>query len=386
MVRSRRHRGAWAIAAVMAAGLLRADVAIADNWTVAAYVAGRSDLEGPSRRYVERLSEGARACGHRLVLQWCRDDGAERRVVAWGEEVVKSEVGVEAGIADFMAWAGRVAGSDRVLMIVFGHGALPTESAGVAGGMTVGAVVNGPGGLSAREVARACARWRAAGGRRVDVLALDCCYAGNADVLWELRDAAEVIVASPGRVASNGIAWETVLPAASADGALTSEALAAACASRRTEGTWGAHRCGSMREIAAAAAELAARLSARIEVSAPLVTAAASRCESWGPDRELCDLSGLARELSGVEDAEIATAAGRLVEAMSRGREGDGRRGAMAVVLPRGLSDAAERYGSDEKGFAAVSGWAEFTHLYTRRLQDLMNRVTESRRVGDEAS
>ncbi|MGC9316616.1 MAG: clostripain-related cysteine peptidase [Armatimonadota bacterium] len=370
--------------AVALGGAPAGDIAIADNWTVAAYICGDGDLAGVAEAYVDGLEEAAAANGWALALQVDLPDGVTRRAAgAAGSETEgwrRGEINMcrREAIEDFLRWVRPLAQGDRLALVVFGHGVAASgrtreldrryETQGLALDATAGGDA-----LTPEELAGGVARAFGEAERPLDVVVADCCYGASLEAAWSLRDAAEVMVGWPGRAPVTGVQWGDAQPDP-VEGLTEAEALAVQCVEIARGG-----ECGA---VAVELAKLDGAIEALDDLSAvlsddmvrwcPRLTAARSRTLRFGPNGELCQVQGLCEALAdGRALVEARTAAERL-RAVGVGGSGCG----LTVLTPTRVKDVPAGYGSRDQGFGATSGWGKLIGSYCGRLEQLLDRMT----------
>ena len=130
-------------------------------------------------------------------------------------------------IASFLNWARSAHLADRVLVALIGHGVGPAPEIRPAGASALGIFSSVPplpqnidntptdvtSGtyLSTPELGRALKAATNNGANPFDLLFLDQCFEGNLDVLYEVRDSAQILVASP-NYAWAAYAYDAYLP------------------------------------------------------------------------------------------------------------------------------------------------------------------------------
>jgi len=105
-------------------------------------------------------------------------------------------------LAEFIAWGVKNYPSDNVAVILGSHG-----------GGTMGAVADDRDGnfMSPQGLKQAFAEAEKMTGKKIDVLGFDCCLMANTEVAYELKDAANFIVASEESEGGNGWPYHNVL-------------------------------------------------------------------------------------------------------------------------------------------------------------------------------
>ncbi len=397
---------AWVLVTPGAAAA--AQEAGAPGWGIAAYVCADGDLSSIGERYVAELQRGARAGGWPLALQVDRGAGAEtnavtRMVVApdAGRPISEAvDVGAQGNVATanavaaFLHWARSRVPAERWALVVFGHGASAAGRGADRRRWNSGPAVAVD--SSARDVLTPVELAEGVvGGGGVDLLVLDCCFGAGVEVLWELREAAEVVVASPSRLPAAGMPWGAVLGTAQSTSGVTAEGWALQCLAVAAGGDGGqatpliAVRPAGLVTVAEAVQVLAETVAAEPEARVAAVALGRGLCRDWGAERELCDVRELCCRLGGTSDESLAEAAKNTVDAIDActvGHVGAEDGCGLVALMPGGLPRLPEGYGSRQDSFAATSGWGELARLYCGRQQDLMRRTTDNPRRGDDAA
>jgi len=363
--------------------------AAAETWTLVATVCADGDLAPLGDRYARGLTDAARAAGWSLSLQLDNgDQGPNRRLLRAG-----AEVRVEGPVADrppnlacagtlteFLAWARDEAPADHYAVVVFGHGTSASgrgwdgAEIGAWPALSIDATAGGDP-LEPEELAQAIAVGL---GKRAEIVVLDCCYGASLEVAWELREAAGLVIASPGRLRSTGLAWGAMLGEAGTE--LGPEALALAWAEAAGQDLT-ILRSDRLGELRAAVERLSGLLLDRMPVATPSLTGAGSACSTWGSEGEMIDLRALCAGVAARSDGELKIAAqqavGAIDECVALPAASEGR-GAVTVPFARGFGRSWP--GAAPQGFGELSGWGAMTRAYHARLRNLMHRTDNDRR------
>ncbi|MEA3400950.1 MAG: clostripain-related cysteine peptidase [Armatimonadota bacterium] len=375
-------------AALALGGALAGDVAIADNWTVAAYICGDGDLARVAERYAEGLRVAAAANGWALRSQVDLPDGVTRQAVgSEGSETEwwrRGQINMcrREAVEDFLRWVRGRAVGDRLAFVVFGHGVAASgrtterdrryEAQGLALDASAGGDV-----LTPQELARAVAGAFGDAERPLDILVADCCYGASVEAAWSLRDAAEVMVGWPGRAPVAGVQWAGV-QVRPVEGLSEAETLAMQCVELPRDGECkaAAVRLAALDGAIGALKDLSAALSGDMRSWCPGVTAARSQTQRFGPNGELCEVQGLCEALANGDGRalEEAERAAERLSAMGVGGLGCG----LTVLMPMALEDVPAGYAGQAEGFGAASGWGRLIECYCGRLEQLLGRVTDN--------
>jgi len=259
---------------------------------------------------------------------------------------------------------GQVPGSDRALGVGLDEG---------SGG---DCLEPGELGLACRAVAERL-------GRPINVLALDACFSGTVEVVWEVCGAAEVLCAHPGALYAPGMPWGELVGSLAGRPEITAEEFAGTYV-RSAQAGWpggvpppgaavAAVRLGQTAALVGALGELARELRAEAPAGFAAVTKARAAAAGYGPGQEYRDLgelcAALARELPGTRTADLASAVvGCCREAAIAGR---GAGGGPAILLPPNLTAFPPAYA--DVGFARESGWGAFLADYLGYLRGLLS-------------
>lgn len=368
-----------------------AQVSVSAPWALTAYLCAEGDLARAGQRYAQGLADAAGAAGWSLALEMDSPAGAEgalrKALVPGAEGVVVSASsgdlppgrGTAQALADFLSWAERRTPAAHRVLVVFGHGVSAGEPDGP--GVAVDGGVDEL--LTPWELAQAVAVQP----QRPDLIVLDVCHGASAEVIWDLRSAGDLVVASLGRMPAMGLAWAAILRGAAQ--AHSGEQVALAClgaARALGSGSLVAVRTGGLSAVAERLSALTAAVAADPKSRLAAVAAARSRCSDWGEGRELCDLRELCGHLGEARDTVLASrarAAAEAIDACTLGGAGEDGAGGLLAVLPGGIAEAPDGYDQRADGFAAASGWGRLLRLYCQRQQGLMRRVTGEGARGD---
>ncbi len=359
----------------------------ADKWSLFAFVSAEGNLQAAGNDYAHSLMTVAAEADLTVALQI--DNGTDRpvrhllfdgRVRSIGESQAPEPSSHHGEFADFFRWARDSTNADRYAVVVFGHGVSASGrgwDGARAGSWPMLGLTSRADGAPLRPAALATAM-REGLGRSADVLVLDTCYGASLEAVWDLRRAADVIVASPGRVPSTGMPWERALLEApgTASAADTGRRWAGA-----GEGAVAVDTRGLV-SVAKSIAALSTALLEDIDEFAPALTAARSSSDAWGWQNEMCNLRELCDVLAQHCGDGVSEAALDAVAALDDCIVSDG--GALTVPFPAGLW--AEGVVSQPEGFNEISRWGEMTAAYLDRQQQLMRRTLDDLRPDGEAT
>ena len=356
----------------------------AESWSLIATIFADGDLAEFGREYAANLEYAARAAGWPLAVQLdSGDDGAIRRVIAPGQATVAEVVPAGSSeslasrerLADFLAWARERTPADRCALVVYEHGnsASGRRWDGAPGGPWPALAMDLTAGADPLEPAELATAIERALRRPADLIVLDCCYAASLEVLWELRGAADVIAASPGRLSSRGLHWQAMLPAIPAGADAEEVALDWAGISGQPLGVI---RVAGLDGLGAAVSRLAPTMTANMREVAPLLAGALSECPSWGSELEMRDLSGLCPAMLTCSVPEVSAAAQRTLRAVDACLLSSD--GGITVPVAGGLGGVWP--GSSADGFTESSGWGNMTRTYRDRLRQLLQLTGQDRR------
>jgi hypothetical protein len=367
----RRYRGTrspsgargltWAAVAWMAAGFAVCPAQGQPAWAAMAYLDGRGDLEQEARARATLATPPGLPVTVRLVHP-------EQQASA-------------ADLADLVRHGARMAGERGLLLNIRGHGLPPNVGEGPAEGQARFLCNPTDRGLTARQIAGALERGLAGTGHtRVAVLVLEACFGASLEVLSELADTVDVVIAVPGESVCPGLPWGAVLRGlASVDPSPTrrSEEVArhlldaiGASTARSPELEWSATACdlSKMRPVITALAAVSAAGSKDIAAAARGLQWARQRAVQGEALRQMSDAGQLAEGLAGAGGgAELTEAAGRLATALQQlvvarqcfgGQSAEdwaGRAG-VTVFLPPALSRSVRGYASSQ-GLVTESGY-----------------------------
>lgn len=366
------------------------------GWAIGAYVSVEGNLIQAGARYATSLVRFAQATGTPLALQLdaAQSEAGAVRIIVRGEtsriETLQPapHMGEIASVAAFARWMEAEVAARRRALVVFGHGLSPGGVEGEGSSYPAPALMldtERQDALTARELAAGLLE----ASLKADVIVLDCCFGATLDVLWELRAAGEIVLASPGRRPTDGVPWaavaKTEIAGAASGEEFARQMLAATRGFSRCPEGMTAVRGERVAGLVAAVAELS-RMLAQDENYVPALATARRKCLEWGYQRELCDLRQLAvmfaaTGMAGAHKAseQVATAVAEcVVDRVGLPVEVGG----IAVVLPGGRWRPPKDYGVDETGFAAVSGWREVVRRYCRWQQDLIRGKNDGSGLG----
>ncbi len=363
--------------------------AAAETWSLVATICADGDLAPLGEQYAQRLVAAARTAGWSLALQLDNgDERPSRRLLRAGEEVrVEGPVADGAPnlacagtLTEFLALAGAEVPAERYAVVVFGHGA--SASGRGWDGATVGAwpalsidVSAGGDALKPDELAEAIAEGL---GGRAEIVVLDCCYGASLEVAWALREVAGLVVASPGRLRSTGLAWDAMLEPAGTS--LGPEELALGWAAGAGQDLT-VLRADRLEELRGSLRRLCGLMVERMPVAAPSLTEARSACPTWGSESEMCDLRALCAGVAAGSSGELKVAAEQTLGTIDRcvglPGWGDGR-GAVTVPFACGFGRSWPAVAP--QGFGESSGWGAMIRAYHARLRNLMQRTDNDRR------
>lgn len=361
----------------------------ADQVSLLALVCAEGGLEAPGSQYANRLLEAAKSSGCSLALQL--DNGTDcgpRRLVKNGIELPAAPggggaIGQTKTVAEFLGWGARVTGASTAVVVVYGHG---TDASGLGpAGQRVGpwpslATGSGadPDALEPAELAGAIHRGL---GGKADLVVLDSCYGASIEVAWALRNAAKVVVASPGRVPVEGLDWERLTERRTAGGAEELARSWSAAAGHRVV----AIRTTYLEKLFDRIRAVCMEALPGMDGLAPVLTGALSSVPRWGSENQLCDLRGLMRTIAGTEGA-VADEAGEALAVLDACTLTDQDRvdGGLTMPFRSGLGDRSRRF--DPDGFVESSGWGRLTRAYAERLKDLIHRTGADQGCGVPAA
>lgn len=359
----------------------------ADRWSIIALVSAEGNLQAAGNEYAQRLMTVAADADLTVAVQI--DNGTERpvrhllldgRAVSIGESEAPRASSHHGEFVHFFRWARDSTNADRYAVVVFGHG-VSASGRGADGAKSgpwpmVGATSRADGApLSPAGLAAAL---RDGLGRGVEVMVLDTCYGASLEVVWDLRGAADVIVASPGRVPSTGMPWDRALRER------PDTASAAETGRRWAEAGDGLVAVDTRRlgPVAQSIARLSTALVENIQEFAPALTAARSTSSSWGWENEMCDLREICDALAENAGSGVREVALDAVAALDDCVLSDA--GRLTVPFPSGLW--TEGVVSQTDGFNEISRWGEMTDAYLDRQQQLMRRTLDDLRLDGAAT
>jgi hypothetical protein len=351
------------------------DNAFADGrteWAVMAYLSGQDDLEADAEAYLDTIMRAARdgECaaaaqidGAGQCVRWLRQPGEMRQRLRMGV----ANMGAQSTLSSFMSWAWQNLDADRYILIVLGHGTgLATLEPGLSGVAFDGGSCDA---LTLPELAGALDESRPRG-TRLDLVALEACYAAGLEVAYGLRTVADYMVASPDRVPSPGLPWAATLGRLS--GYTDAGAVIEALCSSYSHALVGVN-LGATAEVADALGELVEALDVNLSTNARFVRLVRSRTRSWGYRNEMCDLLELAELLHQMApDDVVERCAAELAAAVDGAIIGGNQQqtanaevhpGNLGIFFPAGWEDVPDHY-RQEYVLAAETGWADFLHAY----------------------
>jgi len=358
--------------------------AAAPRWTLLAYMQTSGQLEAAANGYLQQFGEAlegqARGGQVQVAAQVegagaLADPGLARRVVWSGGErtetqVRSGEMDAPGAVSDFLAWGVRAAPAERYLLLVLGHGRPPDE--------------NGPwpGGFRLSHLAQGLAR---SGPDKLEVVFLDCCYAGSMESAHLLRGEARFLVAPPGLLYAPGLPCGRILAALVARPEMTPRELSVLAVDQARE-LWSAQpgrtagllamdleRAGELRP---AVGDLAQALRAALEPSLANLTLARGQAMAWGAQAEVVDGTALAEALAQVSaEPGVAQAAARLagalraatVVAWAQGSGGGQTVCGPALYFPLGLGPGLARYENWPAG-SLPAAWSPLLRAYLERM------------------
>jgi hypothetical protein len=380
------------------------------QWTVLVYMAGDNDLDSAGAADIAEMKAAGTTADVNVVVQFDRAAGATRRyLVRKGtpreKDVVstlgETNCGDPAVLEDFVVWGAKSYPADHLLLVLWNHGAGWDDSNVYRGdafgdapppivrkGRTM-ANVRGRGAplplrqvraalrrtgralfrttpivaartrgiaydddaqdfLDSVELKRVLASVRRKLGRNVDVLGMDACLMGMAEIAYQARGAADLLVGSQETEPNDGWPYERILKALAANPSMTPAQLAGAivrqylASYRPNEGvTQSATELGALPALASAVDRLAKAL--RAALASPggrgaVLEARAATQEYSAPYDDYCDLGDLAGNLARiVPGADVASSCKAVTDALRRCVVASGAKGAR-VQCSTGLS------------------------------------------------
>jgi hypothetical protein len=360
---------ATALLASVAAGLPETGAEARPQWTVLTCLDTRGGLSQPADEYQQRLGAVCGRMGWALSVVRLSGAADVRSISAqvalrdgdrWNVRPPKRVASATDAIAAAASGSLDPRCGRHSLLLIVGHGV----------GLLDG---DRPLGLDVGKLAGALESVTARHGRPIDLLALDTCYGGALEKLWELRRCTRLITASAGPVWAPGLEWDLAL---TTKGDATAAEVAAAVVRGGMAGGTDAAGLVSvdtarLSAIVGTLGTLCGLLGEWGRGAAPLVTYARSRAPSWGKQQELCDLRGWAAAIAdGAESPELRAAAqhvvgavdGAVVARWARGvRDAAGAAG-VGVYFPPTVEPTPASYG--RLAFAQDSGWYRFVQSY----------------------
>lgn len=386
------------------------------EWTVMCYFVAddnkSADLEAGQVRNLDELSERGSTDQCALLVQMDRSNktndflrsryaepdyaGASRYAVARGKwnpvaKLGEVNMGDPRTLLDFMQWGARNYPAKHYALIINGHGSglLSWNGAGSVSDPQPGRVdlpnlsnfigydyTDGDC-LTIFELEQVLARFNAPRGRKLDVVALDGCYAGCLEVLYQLRDVTEVFVAAASLVAGHGFRYTAIVEAIAANPAISGAQLGAVMDKTyidRADGDYvlGTFLTAGADELASAVSELSREMSVAGRevgrVAIPNLTQFAND-KYWDLERILRSiLTGTTGFAKASNAAQVTAAANRSLAALRNCRSDMWYRGDYAAKKIGGLSiywpdkDTYRKYHAFYKATAFAKGalWDEY--------------------------
>ena len=387
----------------------------AQGWAVVAYLDARGDLavDAEAHGRVLRDRQGACAVGMQIVRsgrhgdgpqasRWWREDVAAD-AMRWGVGSRGMGVGRE-GLADFTAWGVERSQGKRLVMVLMGHGIPPDAGVDAESGAhrILGSAQSG--GMSAAELGQALRQGLAQAGReRIEVVVLEACFGASLEMLAELADCAEFVIAAPGEVPSPGVPWRELLAALNVNGQASSAEMAEALvmaaqgvAGGNARVPWSLSACDLSRieDVEASLAAVSAAGLKDMNAAASAVHWARSQALRGEKLRQLCDAREFGRALRAyARGPELATAADRFAGALERlvvkraavagePDEAWGRRGGATIFLPPGLVGTVEGYARGSR-LARSTGYGQFLEGYVEYCASLLPGLAGGRGRGE---
>lgn len=357
------------------------------EWTLLAYLRTSGQLESAAEGYLQQFAEVLSGVGSGGEIQVAaqveaQEPGVARRLVwregRWSEErVACGEMDAPGAVSQFLGWGAQVASADRYLLLVLGHGRPPDENGPWPGGMRLSRLGQGLG----QE-----------GPKRLDVVFLDCCYAGSVETADVLREGARFMVAPPGLLYAPGMPWGQILASLARRPEMTPRELTVLAVSRARE-LWSSQpgrtagllaldldRTAGLR---AAVAALAEKLRGGLEPALAGLTLARGQASS-GDHEDMVDATVLAEALAAVApEPSVAQAAVGLAEvlrsatvmAWAQGSGGSQTVCGPGLFFPLGLGPGLSRY----EGWPTGSLPAVWSPLLREYLEKMAGRAAATR-------
>ncbi len=357
----------------------------ADTWSLLALVVADGNLQPAGERYSRHLVQVARDAGWSLALQL--DNGTDRPVraalqsgrhVAVTEHATSTDATDPVALTEFFRWARAIAPAENHAVVVFGHG-VSASGRGWDGSMAApwpALALDGSSGASPLRPEVLASAMRDGLGGAADLIVLDSCYSASLEVIWDVSDCADVIVASPGRAPSSGVRWEAALSESARNAGEMGRRLATA------NGHVVAISTGGLTQVAECVRDLSDAVVDQIDMVAPALSRARGEVPAWGSEAEMCDLRALCGSLADVFATEIAVSARRAVVSLDACILSES--GAVTVPwLPGMRSDG---FDGRPAGFNEISRWEQMIHAYRDRQHDLMHRTLQDGRHGEGAT
>ncbi|MBI4868626.1 MAG: hypothetical protein HY816_16940 [Candidatus Wallbacteria bacterium] len=234
------------------------------DWTVIGYFVGddnkTTSLEESQLRNLDELSERGSGAAYDVVVQADRSNkindylrsrysdpdysGAKRYHVQrdrWSVEAKLGEVnmGDPAALLDCLKWAAKTHPARHYLLVINSHGSgmLSWRGPGSTSDSQPGRV-NLPISsyvayddtdndcLTIFELARVLEAFAASnGGKKLDIVAMDACYAASVEALFQVRDGTDVLIASESTIPGNGFAYSAIVDAIAANPGISADDL-----------------------------------------------------------------------------------------------------------------------------------------------------------------
>lgn len=386
------------------------------EWTVLCYFVADDNksagLEEAQVRNLDELAERGSTDQYALLVQMDRSNktsdflrgrysepnyaGASRYAVAKGKwnpvaKLGEVNMGDPKTLLDFMQWGAQNYPAKHYLLLINGHGS------GMLSWNGVGSVADAQPGrvnlpnlssfigydstdedcLTIFEMEQVLQRFNASRGKKIDVVAIDGCYAGCLEVFYQLRDVTDVFVAAASLVAGHGFRYTAIVNAIAANPAVTGAELGAVMDKTyidRADGDYvlGTFLTAGAEELAAGVSELAREMSVAGrevgKVGIPNLTQFAND-KYWDLERILNSiLTGTTDFRKASNAAQVTAAAQRSLKALRACRSDMWYRGDYAAKKIGGLSiywpdkDTYRKYHAFYKATAFAKGnlWDEY--------------------------
>lgn len=335
-------------------------------------------------------------------------DGGRR--TAWSEDTAQPQ-----RLYEFVKQGFRDYPADKTILVLIGHGSgwsangLPGQPTGwgeqteQVGGMlwddTPGGLSDGARSLSTKALGAALTWATAATAQKLDLLYLDACSMGMAEVAYELRDSADYLLASPNTKWA-AFAYNDLLPLVNADqdgrslGQAWLDSEARVLHAGRYPFTLALLDLAQMGQLSTTVSILADTLDAALQTQLPLITTAHAQSERYESiydgaiitDDSYIDLATFAQQLavnfgqaSPIGEAAIAVKAAITQVVAAKAVESGSpwthpgqiwrwtNAGGLAIYLPaQTKTEAAKRllYNANHLAWAKDSRWDEFLENY----------------------